>query len=163
MFPMPDLITGYQPGVVNLTNAGVLDTDSSPGAKSASAGVRINSDGTVDKQVGGVYTQIGTLTDWIIPNAGSAATFYIRATEVSFTENETNPTVFSTKNGTMSSWITVGGGQSREWSLDGSTNTAGEGDNEWVIDLEIARDSGGVQVLTTGRFTFQNFLSAGGP
>ena len=38
----------------------------------ASNGFRFNSDGTIDKAVDGVYTQIDSGTDWIIPNADGA-------------------------------------------------------------------------------------------
>ena len=52
----------------------------------------------------------------------------------------------------MGTWITLGTGQSREWSLDVSTNSAGEGDADWTIDIEIARDSGGTDILDIGRY-----------
>ena len=144
--------------VVTLSGGTVTAVDAGAGADACEAGWRFNADGTVEDKEdsfgsGPVYNQRSSVTDWIIPNAGSATTYYIRATEISFNTNQDNPVLFTTRNGTMGSWITLGTGISREWSLDVSTNTAGEGDADWTIDIEIARDSGGTDILDIGRYT----------
>lgn len=141
--------------VVTLTGGTVTAFDAGAGADACEAGWRINADGTVDdlELPGPGYNQRSSVTDWIIPNAGSSTTYYIRATEFSFVANQLNPVLFTTKNGNMGTWDTLGNGITREWSLDVSTNTAGEGNSTWVIDLEIARDSGGTDIIEIGRYT----------
>jgi hypothetical protein len=61
------------PGVVTLSGETV-----SGGA--VTHGVQVNSDGTVDKEIDGVFSQIDSGTDWIIPNASANALFEVRAT-----------------------------------------------------------------------------------
>lgn len=48
------------------------------GAGGAKAGVRFNTDGTVDRRNGGTYTQIDSGTDWVIPNSTYTGTYHIK-------------------------------------------------------------------------------------
>jgi hypothetical protein len=43
------------------------------------AGVRINADGTVDQNDDGVFSQIDSATDWVIPNSLGGADYTARA------------------------------------------------------------------------------------
>lgn len=49
-------------------------------AGTSNAGIRINTDGTIDKLVDGVYTQIDAATDWVIPNSGDKTNVRFRCT-----------------------------------------------------------------------------------
>ena len=52
------IISGY--GSINLAGTSV--------SHAVKAGIRINTDGTIDKREGASYTQLAANTDWIIPN-----------------------------------------------------------------------------------------------
>lgn len=149
--------------VVTLTNRTMTASDTGAGANDCTAGVRCNADGTLDQNEDDVYTQRNALTDWIIPNSESSTTYYIRATEISYDVTVDTPAVFGTRTGTMGSWDTLGNGSTREWDLRTQSNTAGIGHIIWVIDLEIASDSGGTDILDIGRFTLRGDVGAGGP
>ncbi|MEE8306025.1 MAG: hypothetical protein V3R81_02105 [Gammaproteobacteria bacterium] len=141
-------------GVVTLTNFSANCTDFGPSSNDCTAGVRVSGSGTIDKNIDGGYTQQNAATDWIIANSqATIATFYIRATEISYVENETGTLLFGTRSGPMTTWETLGKGVSREWSLRSQTNTAGSGNITWVIDIEIATDSAGTNILEIGRYT----------
>jgi hypothetical protein len=61
--------------------------------------LRINSDGTIDQGKGGVYTQINSGSDWIIPNSASTEnTYHVRATL----------TGDSLTTGTLNTWLEIG-------------------------------------------------------
>jgi hypothetical protein len=149
---------GRTAGSVTLTNASLSDTDFSA-AGSAITSIFYNADGTVDKLEGAITTQLNPSTDWIVPNSGSATTYYIRATQVSLVENETNPSIFSTLSGdSLATWHTLGNGQGREFRLTTNSNTAGDGDITWQITIEIASDSGGTDILDSCTITMQGFV-----
>lgn len=150
-------------GIVTLTDATVIDEDVGT-VKEAIAGIRLNADGTLEKNEKGVYTQLNSSTDWIDPNSASAAVKYVRATEVSYVITEDSFSVFGNRAGTMGpGWLTLGAGQAREWTLTANTSTAGNGQVVWVIDIEIARDSGGADILDIGRFTLRGNVPGSGP
>lgn len=151
-------------GTVNVDGATVFTQDFGAGANECKSGVRFNADGTVDmfeNEGSDVYTQIDASTDWIIPNlASTGATYWIKAEEDSYSENQTNPSIFGTKVGTMSTYLELGSAHpAREWSLTTNSNTAGAGDVEWAIIITIARDSGGTDIIDTGTYTFQGAVS----
>lgn len=56
-------------GVVTLS--GNLLGWTATGVTSATVGIRINTDGTVDQNINGVYTQVSSSTDWIDPNSAA--------------------------------------------------------------------------------------------
>lgn len=157
---MASMSGGHRIGVFTITNRTVNSEDSGGGADHSESGVRFNADGTIDEKIddfdtGPVYGIVNSATDWVIPNGIGGATHYIRATQVSYDVNVTTPAVIGVKNGTMATWITLGNGQSREWSIDGSTNSAGEGSIIWVIDFDIATDSGGTNIVASGTYTLR--------
>ena len=150
-------------GVVTITNASANADDFGAGANECEAGFRWNADGTLERNErnsggGDDYQQVSASTDWIIPNAGSSTTYYIRGVEDSYTENETNIAIFSSRNGTMGTWLTLGGGQAREWSLTTNSNSAGAGDITWVVDFDIATDSGGTNIIASGTMTMTGLV-----
>ena len=62
----------------------------------AIAGIRVNADGTIDKRIGAVYTQIDSATDWGVPNGG------ITGNEEFFcTDNNANLAVGSDSTGAL--------------------------------------------------------------
>lgn len=52
-----------------VTVSGEVITDQTTQSRQHAAGIRVNSDGTIDKLVNTTYTPIDTATDWIIPNS----------------------------------------------------------------------------------------------
>lgn len=153
LFYMMHGVKGALSGVT-LTNASAAGDALGAGAQEATCGFRFNSDGTVDKEEETVYSQVNNGTDWIIPNSDASTTYYIRATQISLTANETAASIFDTLEGdVLSTWLTLGGAQTREWRLKVNSNSVGSGDYTWVIDVEIATDSGGTDILDIGRFT----------
>lgn len=146
------LSSGASLGTVTVSGGSTLDQDLGAGADSATCGFRWNTDGTVDEYtLTSGYSQTAASTDWVIPNAKSTRPFWIRATEFSYVENETNPSIFETKNGTMGSWLQIN--TAREWTLNLQSNTAGAGDATWVITIEIASDSAGSNILDSANYT----------
>lgn len=134
--------------VVTVSGQTVDASTAAPGT--ATAGVRFNSDGTVDQRVQAAYSQIDSGTDWIIPNAaGAASGTYIRATEVSASGSPL------TKNGTMNTWTLLTSDQ--EWSAVRSG--ASVGTSTWTITIEIAADSGGVDILDSADYVLNADLA----
>ncbi len=107
------------------------------------AGVRINSDGTIDKRTGATptYTQIDAVTDWIIPNGDASALYDVKIEEVSLTGGG-SPT-FSNPGGAgkgLSTWFDLG--SNREWGV----RTPGPSQsNVWTITIHI-RWNGGAEL-----------------
>lgn len=158
MHPLLHLLAGGGPAGYTMTVVGqtVLSSDAGGGAKHCESAVRFNSDGTYDKGVANsgsttpTYTQLG---DWVTPTSAAGDGFWFRATETSYTETETNPSVFGTKNGTMATWLAHT--TNPEWLLESDTNSAGEGNIEWIITIDIATDSGGSNIVATESFTLR--------
>ncbi len=130
--------------VVTLTNLTKSDTDTS----SAVAGVRLNTDGTLDSNGGFFYVQVNASTDWVIPNESASGIYEVRATQISSTGS-------GTRTGTLGTFESLG--SEREWWAR-RVSGAGDGTDEWVIDLEIRKGTG--PVLSTGRFTLQATITS---
>ena len=92
---MSGLIVGFFSsriaGVVTLSGETIEHIVDDP--FNAEVGIRFNADGTVDKNVGGSFSQIDSLTDWIIPNAGANAGYDLAYTDKtgSAWNNEASP------------------------------------------------------------------------
>lgn len=118
--------------VVNLDGESINST----GSGTRTAGLRVNSDGTVDKRIQTTYSQIDNATDWIIPNSASADdTYHVRMTVDAGDAFTSGP----------SSWVNVN--TNPVWYLQDSaplTNTC---------TLEISND-GGSTTLTSGTYVF---------
>jgi hypothetical protein len=126
-----------------VTVSGELITHFTTGA-TATAGVRVNTDGTIDKLVGAVYTQIDASTDWIIPNIEASSTYEVRITNVSWTQGSS----FDTEASPAEVWISMAA--NREWSIVDATST-GLGAKSLTFDIEIRYDGGAV--LDAGSFS----------
>ena len=94
------------------------------------AGVRVNSDGTIDKRETASYTQIDAATDWKIPNSvPTGANVRIRCTD-----NNANLHASSDATG---SWLLLT--VDREWWVEQSGSV---GSKALDITLEISLDGG---------------------
>lgn len=118
---------------VALSGENITDSFGSP---TATAGVRINTDGTVDKNETGVYSQIDSSTDWIIPNAAASSAYYVKAEQVS----SSGP---GTRTGTLSTWLQLT--SNREWKISATAIAS------WTLDISISKD-GGTTTIDTGRY-----------
>lgn len=117
-------------GTITVSGESISDTDSS----TARVGVRVNNDGTIDKWEGGIYTQIDSGTDWIVPNAHPGLTYHVRLTVSSGDGPGT---------GTTNTWLAVT--DSPEWKISNTDNDIKSGN--WLIEIsgdagETTEDSG---------------------
>lgn len=103
------------------------------------AGVRVNADGTVDRRGGGtgVYNQIDSGTDWIIPNA--EANNY--AFEVKADVNSTSGNGLDAGSAATGSWLALT--SDREWFCN--RTTVGTDSANLTISIRLGGD-----VLDTG-------------
>jgi hypothetical protein len=105
----------------------------------AIAGIRFNSDGTVDKRVGGTYTQIDSGTDWIIPNGDADSTYDVSYTGASGT--------WSVQASTEGTWTNLGADR-----LYYVTATGGTGIPKSITCTFNIRKDGG-SVIDSASFT----------
>jgi len=97
-------------GVVTLSGETISHIVDDP--LNAEVGIRFNADGTVDKKVGGTFTQIDTGTDWIIPNSAANAGY-----DVGYTGK--TGSAFTTE--AAAEDTTVNTGANRLWTLQRGT------------------------------------------
>lgn len=107
----------------------------------AIAGVRINTDGTLDKITGTeatpVYTQIDALTDYVIPNAAAPGAYQFQCTD-----NNANLDAGSDATG---SWQAISLGAQLYYVTADATTTLLD------IDLDVRQGTGAT--LDTGNYT----------
>ena len=128
--------------VVTVSGASISHSDS---GASAQAGVKFNSDGTVDKQELVTFTQINPTTDWIIPANDFGGIYYISWTDDSRTVNGgifSEP--FASSGGTNWQPLT----SNRLWTVTNSSNAA----SQWVITIRISGDAG-LTTLASNTYT----------
>lgn len=113
-------------------------------ASACTAGVRFNSDGTVDKLVHGTWYQIDASTDWIDPNGDADSTYDVRITNVSWTAGSS----FNVSAAAEDIWINLG--SNREWSVI-DTNSGPAGIQNVSFTVEIRKDDG--PVLDSATYT----------
>ena len=102
---------------------------------SATIGVRVNADGTVDKLVDTTYTQINAGTDYVIPNGSDKTAIRFRCTD-----NNANLEAGSDATG---SWLAA----PREWYV------VATGELKLMdIDIELSIDTG-TSTYDTGSYT----------
>ncbi len=111
----------------------------------AIAGVRVNSDGTVDKRESAVFTQIDSATDWIIPNSAAPDDYEVRITNVVFNAG----TGFFVSAAAEDVWIVLT--SDREWSVRDTDSSAG-GNKDTDFTIEIRKGSSG-GAIETGAYT----------
>ncbi len=97
----------------------------------AIAGIRINTDGTIDQLKGTTYTQIDSITDWIIPNSAALSTDEFKVTGVTGT--------FSSSPGADGTWFDMS--VAREWKVQQAT----VGTNLTTFTLEVNRAGGATE------------------
>lgn len=131
--------TYYKEGSVTVTVSGESISHNVDSGLTARAGVRVNSDGTIDKLEGVTYTQIDSSTDWRIPN-GSGIGYYVQFTKGVL---DPNPTV-----GTLNSWLQIT--TNREVYYEESDFNQSNGG---TITIEIsATTGGGSPILDSGDY-----------
>jgi len=109
------------------------------------AGIRINTDGTLDKRVGGTYTQIDSGTDWIAPNGAARATHEFRIVDVVFNFGSS----WFVEAEVEDTWIDLTGG-ALEWSVRDNSSSASENVS---VDFTLEGRQNGGATLDTGDFT----------
>jgi len=114
------------------------------GLGTKTAGIRINTDGTIDKRQGAGYSQIDAGTDWVIPNGAAKTTTEFRIVDVVWNTGFG----FYVEAAAEDTWIDLLAG-ALEWSVrDSSSTPAGNKDVDFVLEV---RPSGGA-TLDTGPF-----------
>lgn len=120
---------------VTLSGEGIVHTNL---GGVATAGLRVNTDGTLDKRVGTSYFQIDSATDWIIPNNAAETDYEFRVTSVTGDG-------FSSSPGSDGTWFDLTGG-ALEWAQ--VTNGQDETTN---FVLEVRKNGGAT--LDTGNYS----------
>ena len=106
----------------------------------ADAGIRFNSDGTVDKVENGTYTQVDSSTDWIIPNGAASSLYDVRITNV--VDIGGSPEGFNHASAAAEDvWINLGA--NREWAVE-NVGTGGSSSVGYTFDVEIRYNGGSV-------------------
>lgn len=122
---------------VTLSGGTVSDAGPSPG----NAGIRVNSNGTIDERVGASYNQISSGTDWIIPNIASGdATYHFRVSGGS-------GDAFNVGSDAENTWINVS--SAPEWWV---TAIGSEVLRSRTFTLSVS-DDGGSTTLTSNSYT----------
>ena len=101
------------------------------------AGVRFNTDGTVDKRVGDTYSQINAASDWITPRVGlSPGDYHVRA-------NEVGDGLFGVD--TENVWHALS--SAREW-YNVRINADGDGSYTSTLTVDLSDDGGSTIAVT---------------
>ena len=128
MAHMQQMLLAAKTGVVTVSSESVV------AGTGEVAGIRYNADGTVDNNIDGVYTQVNSSTDWIIPNSAASSAYQIRATLNSG----------DTPDGTLGSWLALS--SNREWTLTSTGSCS--------LNIEIGyggvAESSGTVTLSSG-------------
>lgn len=116
------------------------------------AGIRVNTDGTIDKIEGGTTTQIDTGTDWIIPNGAAHSLHEVRVTNVVDTGGDPGP--WTDQAAADDIWIAIT--SNRFWSVQ-AVGPGGADSHGADFDLEI-RFNGGAALAS---FAYSLFSEGG--
>ena len=109
----------------------------------ATSGIRINQDGTVDRRTGSGYGQVFPLTDWIIPNGDAPDDYEVRLESLTG-----DPFDFGAAVGV---WLPLSAAD-REWFQQRATN----GTDSCTAVFGIRKGSSG-PALITAEYTFIAF------
>lgn len=132
----------YTKGVVNLDGEGALGACTWISNGTTTVGLRVNSDGTIDRHRNGAWAQIDASTDWIIPNsASSAKTYHVKG-------DWTGDSLLAGSSAT-GSWLPVSGNP--YWLL--RDTTADDGAKTGTLTLSISSD-GGTTTLDSATYAF---------
>ena len=134
---------GGVPGAVTVSG-GLIDDSSNP-ANGAAAGIRFNTDGTVDQELENAgspaYSQISAGTDWIIPNDSATSLYEIRCSNVTANTWGLGSEVIDT-------WVDLS--VAREWTY---YRAAPLGTSSLFCDFEIRHNGGAA--LDLGAYEFK--------
>lgn len=130
-------VVGSGPGgVVTLSGEGFINAFDGDvlGPWDTRSGIRINTDGTIDKYLGTVgsgytYTQIDASTDWIIPNSAASSIYQVKLDVTSGSPN------FSSDSTGL--WLAMT--SNRQWIVQRTTT----GSSTWSWTLRIRYSTGG--------------------
>lgn len=126
---------------VVVTVSGEIISHSVANGSTARAGLRVNTDGTIDKLEGTTYTQIDASTDWRIPN-GSGTGYYVK-----YTKGLLDPApTYNPDSITLDTWYEIT--TSYRIGYEESTN---DSEDSGTITAHIS-DDGGTSTLDTGAF-----------
>lgn len=135
-------------GIVTLSDQTITDTDS-PAAPIV--GWRFNTDGTVDRFIGGAWVQVSAGTDWIIPNDYASDQYWLRFTPdgspSDFTFLATGDYIGTPDGAT---WIQA----SSAIAVGGQKATGGSGTGLAGVDVDLATDSGGSNIIESANLSF---------
>jgi hypothetical protein len=129
------------PGTVNLDGHTINDTR---GSGTATAGIRFNTDGTVDRLIDATYTQIDAGTgDWLVSGTND------NLWEVRFTNKVGN--AWNSQAAAENAWIAISA--AREWYIQDTNPNEPTGTKDITCDFEI-RYNGGT-VLASAEYIFK--------
>ena len=129
-------------GEPTVTLSGETITDSTSGNSTAT--VRVNNDGTVDKNTtSGGLVQIDTATDWVRPEEFAPGTFEHKATATG--------AALDPSSDPLNVWASFTATRNPEWSVRSS---GGQGSKQAVVTVEIRFQSG--SVLDSGVYTLNS-------
>jgi len=106
----------------------------------ATAGIRVNTDGTIDSLKNATYAQIDSTTDWIVPNSAALSTDEVRVTGVTGT--------FTSSPGADGTWFDMS--VAREWTVEQAT----VGTKQTTFTLEVNRAGGATE--DTGAYSIES-------
>jgi hypothetical protein len=138
------IITALASGGPKLSLSGESITGTVSGA-SVIAGIRVNTDGTIDSLKGTTYAPIDAATDWIMPNSAATSTYEVRITAVTFNAGS----AFASEAAAEDAWIDLSA--NREWTVQ-DTNAGPAGNQDVDFTLEIRLGSSG-NALKSGSYT----------
>lgn len=128
--------------VVNLDGEGAFGACTWVSNVATTVGLRVNSDGTIDRHRNGSYSQIDALTDWIIPNsAASDKTYHVKG-------DWTGDSLLAGSAAT-GTWLNVS--TNPHWLL--RDTTADDGAQTGTLTLSIS-DDGGSTTLDSATYAF---------
>lgn len=135
-------------GLSGTTSTPITFFDSGSGAQDLVMGWRFGSDGNIYKyesiyNVGGGGLYLYSSTQW--NNITPSTTYYIRVTNFGGTKN-----LSVSDSDTLNSWIALS--SNRDFRVRDSRDVTSYADENMVMKVEIASDSGGSNILDTGYY-----------
>lgn len=140
-------ITEKTPVIPTTTLSGEFVSAWELGAQST-AGIRFNSDGTVDKNDDGTYSQVDSATDWIIPNASAPSDYQIRVTATPPGND------FTSEPAVPGTWVTLD--SNREWQVQ--TSSPSSFLDTGYFTVEIRKGSGPVEASGSYRLRAEHIV-----
>lgn len=126
------------PPTLTLSGQTVINT----GAGVQTSGIRVNSDGTVDENNNGVFTQIDTSTDWVVPVGFAPDDYEVRVAAAPPGD------AFTNSPGADGTWFALT--SNREWNVVEANPTVGSTLDTGNFTIEIRKgSSGGADVSGT--------------